>query len=168
MKTLKIKTLLHKHDKDITLYRGDKYITNGEFLMNLKEVNLPSLKPSYNTTLDNHASTLIQGLKLTEIKPIVNEANCIILDVHSFITSVYTDMLKSFMQDKEYTFFTFTLPQKVTPSVTVNSKNIAVYRGIEFVCCVMATVCNNTKTCALCNGNKDKLVLPKSFEKQFM
>ena len=152
MITLKIKSHLHKYNKDKVLHTDSNYITNGEFLFSLSEVEIPNVHASYNPLLTQATHALLSTLKkLKEINPCINKANCIILDLHSFIPSEYVYILKPFLKDSQYKFYTYSKKVKVVGDVNISTSTLFIYRGTEFVGVIEPMVCSNTKTCSICN-----------------
>ena len=149
MITLKIKSHLHKYNKDKVMHTDSNYITNGEFLFSLSEVEIPNVHASYNPSLTKYTHALLSTLKkLKEINPCVNKANCIILDLHSFIPSEYVYILKPFLKDSQYKFYTH---RKKVKELSRTASTLFIYKGTEFVGIIEPMVCLNTKTCSICN-----------------
>ena len=151
MITLKVKTHLQKHiGASQVIYTDNKYVTNGEFLFSTSEVNLPNIQKDFMPNISMVISHLLMK-KLTPVQPIINKANCCILDIRSYIPPVYTHMLKPFLKDSQYQFYTAKTSQEIIEGIEISVSILFIYRGTEFVGMVTPMVCLNTKTCDICN-----------------
>ena len=151
MKTLKIKSHLQKNKQARqTIWTDNKYVTNGEFLFATNEVNLPNIQAQFMPNISTIISNLLKK-RLEPVQPVINKANCCILDVHSYINPIYTHMLRHFLNDSNYKFYKGYIKEHITESLELEVSILYIYRGTEFVGLFYPTVCISTKKCRECN-----------------